>query len=206
MMSLMVPHEFEKKYVFDIYNSVSREFSKTRYSVWSCVKDFFSIIPKNETILEAGCGNGKNFIRENMYGIDACQDFVNECVSLNLNVKQGDILNINYPNDTFDNAMSIAVVHHLSTHERRKHSLEELTRVTKPNGLIFVLVMATDVHLKRTLIEENNTQDVLILFNNKPRYYHLFEENELISLLPEGVTLVKSFREKGNYGIYFRKN
>lgn len=215
-VSTINPKEFENKYVKDIYTEISHEFSKTRYSVWMCVKDFISSISEDETILEAGCGNGKNLIRKNMCGIDICPNFVDECKKLNLDVEQGDTLNINYSDSSFDNTMSIAVIHHMANRERRKYAIQELVRVTKPNGLIFILVMSIDVHLKRIKINEmtgenfddDNEQDVFILFNGKPRYYHLFKENELISIANEisnETEIIKSFHEKGNYGIYLRK-
>ena len=42
------------------YETISSEFSATRFSVWRCVKDLTHLIKKNDYVLEIGCGNGKN--------------------------------------------------------------------------------------------------------------------------------------------------
>jgi ubiquinone/menaquinone biosynthesis C-methylase UbiE len=43
-----------------------------------------------------------------------------------------DTLRLPYRSDAFDVVLSIAVLHHLSTKERRLQALSELLRITKP--------------------------------------------------------------------------
>ena len=51
---------YEKTHVHDVYESISDHFSQTRYKVWPSVKKFLDEIPDNASVLEVGCGNGKN--------------------------------------------------------------------------------------------------------------------------------------------------
>ncbi len=44
--------------------------------------------------------------------------------------------------------MSVAVLHHLSTIERRQKAISELIRVTKPGGKIFIEVWAKEQNPK----------------------------------------------------------
>ena len=198
---------YEQQYVHDTYLHIYDRFSQTRYAIWPCVARFISMIPADETILDAGCGNGKNMIRSNMTGIDMCQHFVDICIKKILNVSYGDITHIPFPDNTFNNSMSIAVIHHLSTDDRRRLAINELIRVTNINGLIFILVWALDVYTKIKQFSNDNPskQDVLIPFEKVSRYYHLFVQNELETLLPSNVLIINSFYEKGNYGIIIKK-
>ena len=49
-----------------------------------------------------------------------------------------------YETNYFDNTMSVAVIHHISSEERRIQSIKELVRVTKPGGKIFIEVWAME--------------------------------------------------------------
>ena len=119
-----------------------------------------------------------------------------------------DILNIPYKTESFDYTICIAVIHHLSTVEKRKKAIEELERVTKKGGKILVLVWAfeqeDDSRRKFTI------QDNFVDWRDKQqnllgkRYYYVFQKNELESLVDEK-KIEKSFYEKGNWGIILRK-
>jgi SAM-dependent methyltransferase len=219
--------EIEQNFVKCVYEDISEEFSQTRHSVWNRVKLFIDSLDSNSTLFEAGCGNGKNLTyRSNIktFGCDITEGFVDICVSKNLNVKLGDVTCLDYPNDYFDNTMSVAVIHHLSTKERRIKGIEELVRVTKKGGSIFIEVWAQEQ--KHSLNKDtkgmekcrvnfdNRDQDVYIPFKNKinrqvlgKRYYHVFKENELEQLVSNinNVEILERFYEKGNWGVILRK-
>ena len=58
------------------------------------------------------------------YGRDFSIELVKICKSKNLNVVSGNVLNIPYKNDMFDNTLCIAVIHHLSDIEKEKNLLK----------------------------------------------------------------------------------
>ena len=123
--------EINVKYVYD---TIAKEFSETRYRPWSCVEEFLNDVKKGSKIGDIGCGNGKNMVYRrdcDNYGCDFSQGLVNICKSKGLNTIYGDILDIPYENDNFDYTICIAVIHHLSTVEKRKKAIRELLRITK---------------------------------------------------------------------------
>ena len=201
----------EEIYVKDVYNSIASSFDNTRYRPWTCVEEFLDTIPKDSIIGDIGCGNGKNMLYKDdclNYGCDFSESLVNICLQKGLNVICGDILNIPYKTESFDYTICIAVIHHLSTVEKRKKAIEELERVTKKGGKILVLVWAfeqeDDSRRKFTI------QDNFVDWRDKQqnllgkRYYYVFQKNELESLVDEK-KIEKSFYEKGNWGIILRK-
>ena len=143
-------------------------------------------------------------------GCDFSENLVSICIQKNLNVISGDILNIPFKDNTFDYTICIAVIHHLSTEEKRKKAISELIRVTKPNGKILILVWALEQEpdSRRKFTQQNN----MVEWKDKKqnllgiRYYYVFKKNEIESLLPNNITLNLSFYEKGNWGIILSKS
>ena len=203
----------EDIYVKDVYNSIANEFSDTRYRPWTCVESFLDNLEKDKIIGDIGCGNGKNMLyRKDLinYGCDFSKELVKICLKQNLNVIEGDILNIPYKDNSFDYTLCIAVIHHLSTIDKRIKSINELIRVTKPGGKILILVWALEQesNSKRKFTKQENYVD----WKNKSkqllgkRYYYVFKENELENLVSSiNVKIVKSFYEKGNHGVILEK-
>ena len=203
----------EDIYVKDVYNSIANEFSDTRYRPWTCVESFLDNLEKDKIIGDIGCGNGKNMLyRKDLinYGCDFSKELVKICLKQNLNVIEGDILNIPYKDNSFDYTLCIAVIHHLSTIDKRIKSINELIRVTKPGGKILILVWALEQesNSKRKFTKQENYVD----WKNKSkqllgkRYYYVFKKNELENLVSSiNVKIVKSFYEKGNHGVILEK-
>ena len=203
----------EDIYVKDVYNSIANEFSDTRYRPWTCVEEFLDNLEKDKIIGDIGCGNGKNMLyRKDLinYGCDFSKELVKICLKQNLNVIEGDILNIPYKDNSFDYTLCIAVIHHLSTIDKRIKSINSLIRVTKPGGKILILVWALEQesNSKRKFTKQENYVD----WKNKSkqllgkRYYYVFKKNELENLVSSiNIKIVESFYEKGNHGIILEK-
>ena len=201
----------EEMYVKNVYNTIASEFDTTRYRPWTCVEEFLNTIPKGSIIGDIGCGNGKNMLYRKdclNYGCDFSESLVKICLQKNLNVICGDILDIPYKKDSFDYTICIAVLHHLSTIEKRKKAIEELERVTKKGGKILVLVWAFEQEEQSR--RKFTTQEIFVDWRDKQqnllgkRYYYVFQKNELESLVDEK-KVEKSFYEKGNWGILFKR-
>jgi SAM-dependent methyltransferase len=200
--SLTLTHDddekYEQQYVHDTYSTIATQFSATRYKIWPCVGAFINSIDPDKTILEVGCGNGKNMIRHNMFGIDTCEQFIDICKKKNLNVTFGNALSIPFDDESFDNVMAIAMLHHLSTQQRRLDAIKEMIRATKIDGLIFVLVWKST----------DESTDKLIPFANKDRYYHLFTKDELECLFKhfnDQLEFIEFVEEKENIGFVVQK-
>ena len=201
--------EINVKYVYD---TIAKEFSETRYRPWSCVEEFLNDVKKGSKIGDIGCGNGKNMVYRrdcDNYGCDFSQGLVNICKSKGLNTIYGDILDIPYENDNFDYTLCIAVIHHLSTVEKRRKAIQEIMRVTKKGGKALILVWAfeqpEDSRRKFT------KQDNMVSWKDKKgnlmgeRYYYVFKKDELEGLVDKSFTISKSFYELGNWGVILEK-
>ena len=188
------------------YNSNSKRFSQTRYSVWESVKKFNDKININTKILDAGCGNGKNMIYfQNkghiVKGIDFSNNLLKICEDKNLDVKHSDIRYLPFNDNEFDNTISIAVIHHLSTHQDRINAINELIRVTKPNGKILITVWAIEQeeHSRRKF----KLGDNIVPFEDSIRYYHIFNETTFLDLIKH-FNIEEYFWEKGNWNVIIK--
>ena len=76
-----------------------------------------------------------------------------------------DCLHLPYRTGLFDAAICIAVVHHLSTEERRLAALRELSRVLRPGGNLLVYVWAMEQDGRKF-----DRQDVLVPWHLQPKY------------------------------------
>jgi len=109
-----------------------------------------SYLPKEGKILDAGCGFGKLVIYLKRLGYDIVGIDNNELAisklkeyDSSLQVELGDILNIHYPDNSFDAYISMGVVEHFE--EGPLPALKEAHRVLKPGGLIFVSVPTVNI-------------------------------------------------------------
>lgn len=146
--------EIEKKYVHHVYDAIAPHFSSTRHAKWPKVATFLNSLPSGSLILDAGCGNGKylGFSLDCFFiGCDISAPLINICANRGHEVVVADAVNLPYRTGFGDAAISIAVLHHLSTENRRKKAIQELVRVVKKGGLVLITVWAVEQE-DRTLV------------------------------------------------------
>ena len=80
-------------------------------------------------------------------------------------------MNIPLRTNSCDSAICIAVLHHLSTFERRKRCLQELVRIVRPGGLINIQAWAIDQDA--TSRRKFAANDVFVPFNAQPKYLQI---------------------------------
>ncbi len=210
--------DIEKELVLNSYSQIAKEFDHTRHTPWPSVKKFIVSLPESSSILDAGCGNGKNMlIRKDLKwtGCDFCPEFLDICRSKELSVIEADVRKLPFPDDHFDNTICIAVIHHLSSFDDRVKACQELIRVTKQNGEVLIQVwqnqgITTDKFQK---MENGDEGDHLISWtlddkSTIRRFYHLFHEKEINELLSKlsGVNVLEKYIEAGNWIILLEKN
>lgn len=132
-----------------------------------------------------------------------------------------DILHLPHPDAFFDFAISIAVIHHLSSPERRIQAIMEILRTLKPGsenhpgGKALIYVWALEQKNSRRGWDKGDNQDVMVPWIMKSgsskggssdapktfhRYYHLYEESELErDIRQAGGRVLKSGYEKDNW-------
>lgn len=124
--------------------------------------------PPGSLIADVGCGNGK-YLGVNCasykLGSDICPELVSIARQRGHEVAVCDCLRLPYKKDLFDAAICIAVVHHLSTEERRLAALRELSRILRPGGNLLVYVWAMEQDGRKF-----DRQDVLVPWHLQPKY------------------------------------
>lgn len=206
----------------DTYRSVAKDFSRTRHTVWPSTMKYLQTINDvsqdnhRSKVLEVGCGNGKNImpIYQNIEfeGTDLCDELLDICKERGLIVRKSDGCNLPYADNSFDHVFSIAVIHHLSTEDRRHAFIDEMIRVCANGGHIIFQVWATcSPAFEKSVIVEKCITDVdrYVIFkrtnlrdDEEPdkRYYHFFECDDFTSLVKHHVELEGDIRlEKDNW-------
>ncbi|KAK5815754.1 S-adenosyl-L-methionine-dependent methyltransferase [Linnemannia elongata] len=209
----MTPEEKEQQYVHSVYQAIAPHFSATRYKPWPVVEEFLKTMPVGYVGADVGCGNGK-YIGVNdklfMVGSDRSSNLISICSERGHEAMVCDGLALPYRSQFFDFAISIAVIHHFISPERRVAAIEEILRIVRVGGRVLIFVWALEQTGKRDFDKE--TQDVFVPWalakkpieskkssetkkpkaNSRPqgaaapvynRYYHLFHKGELEDLV-----------------------
>jgi ubiquinone/menaquinone biosynthesis C-methylase UbiE len=212
-------NEIEKIYVNDIYNKIYEKFDNSRNNHWNCVKEYFAEFVDNNdnnTFLDLGCGNGKNLSliknHDKAHALDNSIELIkivqNKFPKINIIVS--DVTEIPIENDFFDNIICIAVIHHLSTEQRRIQLINEIYRVLKIGGTCMITSWADSLDTTK-YNKMDNKNDYLIPWNNEClRFYHLFEQNEFDEIIrkskyADNIVIVKKIFEFNNWCIIIKK-
>jgi ubiquinone/menaquinone biosynthesis C-methylase UbiE len=225
------PTEIEKKHVYEVYDKISAHFSHTRYKPWPQVAEFLNSLEKDSYVLDIGCGNGKYLsVNENlkMFGTDRSGNLLSIAKEKNINSQffVADSLKLPIKTESFDAAISIAVIHHFSNELLRIQALKEMFRIVKKGGKILVYVWAMEQkekkfteqdnfvpwHLQNKYENEskvetmengpNITEDKNINCKVYQRYYHVFYKGELediINKTGDNVEIIKSYFDHANW-------
>lgn len=215
------------------YNIIADEFSRTRYKPWKCTLDFFDFIDeqtknKKVTIIDLGCGNGKNIInnnynkvnydRFNFLAIDNSIEFlkiVNNLNKSNINTILSDMTDLPLKDNIGDFMIVIASYHHLDNHNDRIKCLKEIERVVKKDGYILLTVWSMEQpesKMKRLKNVKFKNKDSIVPFYNRKdgkyyqRYYRIYAKDDFNKEIKEtNLTIMKSYNENGNW-VYIMKN
>ncbi|KAH9484025.1 tRNA (carboxymethyluridine(34)-5-O)-methyltransferase [Psilocybe cubensis] len=211
------PQTYEDQNVHAIYNEIASHFSSTRYKPWPIIAAFLQSLTTGSIGLDSGTGNGKYLPlpldrpgdiwtigldrSKNLLGIARTAGNAN----IFREVVLGNVLDNPWRKGIFDYAISIATIHHLATHERRRMAVQCLIQSTSPvHGrlLIYVWAIEQDELSKRKVVADeeilsSSGKDVIVpwVLSNNPqtqtspqvfnRYYHMFAKGELSGLVLE---------------------
>ena len=207
-------NSLERKFVHNTYQKISNEFSNTRAYLWKSVKDFLDSMNPNSIIIEVGSGNGKNLVqRDDCYkiAIDLCSNFCKISREQGIDSIIANNLSIPLTNNVADYVLSIAVIHHLSSENRRQDCINELVRILKPGGKLLIQVWALeqDKLSKRQFTKQDNYVEFCSPDKKMKelRFYHVFKQGELDNMFKnfKNIHIEKSFWEKGNWVILLKK-
>ncbi len=143
---------------------------------------FLRVLPKNEKIIEGGCGMAPYLIRlrqlgYDVEGIDYNEGPVRKVLSFDpkLPVKVGDVSAIPYPNDHFGGYISLGVIEHFTEGPRK--AIREAHRVLKKGGVFMVMVPRNHLFMRLTApVRWLKRNAALRRFFNKPEDTHYWEQ------------------------------
>lgn len=199
----------------DVYNKIAHHFDDTRYRMWPCVKNFMDTIPDGKTVVDLGCGNGKNMINHtklNFIGIDNCEEFIKivnnkfaERIKNNeIKSMIGDLRKIPLDDNIADYLICIAAFHHLYNDEDRYKSLDEIQRVMKDNGELLITLWAMEQpESKKTRF---TNRDSIVPWHNRVdgkiynRYYRIWYEDDFDYYIKDTkLNIIKKYNDNGNW-------
>ncbi|KAM3966031.1 LOW QUALITY PROTEIN: class I SAM-dependent methyltransferase fire dancer [Aphomia sociella] len=149
----------ERAYVHDVYER-GEDGDESPRAPAPGVQAFLSDLDPGSLVCDVGCGNGKYLsVNPSVYSVggDRCTRLAAHARHHNNEVVVCDNLCLPFRDESFDAVLSIAVVHHFATVERRAMALRELARVTRIGGRLLLTVWAME-HEGRNF----HSQDVLI--------------------------------------------
>lgn len=158
--------QLERDHVHSVYEKIAPHFNDRRYKAWPKVRQFLLDQEPGSIIADIGCGNGKylHINRESFkMGCDYCLPLVDLARGHGHEVQVCDGLRLPYRDGCFDAILSIAVIHHYSTKERRIRAIQEMARTLRVGGRIMIYVWAMEQ--KRRKFEK---QDIFVPWNPKP--------------------------------------
>lgn len=160
--------ELEQMHVHTVYEKIAEHFSETRQKPWPNVVSFINALEPGSILADIGCANGRFFgINTSVFqiGCDMSIGLCSICASKGHQVVVCDCLRLPFRSNCVDACISIAVIHHLSTIERRRNAIREMIRILRPGGKALVYVWAKEQRRKNdnspsTYLKQN--------FRNKP--------------------------------------
>lgn len=134
----------EREHVWRVYDAIAPQWHGTRYKAWPRVADFARQVGVHGAqVADVGCGNGKNAAAVCENGGICCACDVSRPLleiakrqtrGLSYDCLEADATCLPWRDRTFDAALNIAVLHHVSTHPRRILAVREVLRILKCHG------------------------------------------------------------------------
>eukprot|EP00667_Euglena_gracilis_P021524 EG_transcript_23616 len=126
--------EFEDEFVRQPYDAIAEHWDQTRDQPWPFCAQFLTDLPQGSFVIEVGCGNGRNLDRQDlfMHGCDNSLELL-RCARArrSADFALADNLALPYRSGAWDAVLSISVLHHFSSSERRLQALRELFRILR---------------------------------------------------------------------------
>ncbi|KAF4556858.1 tRNA (carboxymethyluridine(34)-5-O)-methyltransferase-like protein [Elsinoe fawcettii] len=217
---------YEEEHVHSVYEQIASHFSSTRYKPWPIIERFLKDLLPGSVGVDVGCGNGK-YLAVNSDVFIVGSDRSTNLTAIARTHKRheavvADALAVPHQHGKLDFAISIAVIHHLSTPERRVEAVREVLDVLTPStgskqgGKALIYVWALEQKSSRRGWDEGDDQDVMVPWVMKGkkqkddalgeqdktfhRYYHLYKNGELESNIEAaGGKVLEAGYEKDNW-------
>ncbi len=182
------------------FNIISKDWNAHRREESLIFKAFTPFISKGLRVLDAGCGNGRNLPGltkhfQQVYGIDSSRELMKLALLNNEKlVEQGKVVlsvqdfnNTFFEDNFFDCVIGVASFHHSKNLEE---TLLEAKRILRPKGQLFFSLWN---YYQPNFFEKGKEQ--LVKWGEVKRYYHFYEEKEVIKLVEKHFEITNYFCE-----------
>src|ERR1700709_858314 len=136
--------KYQEQQGHEVYEQIPPHFSSARYKPWPIVESFLQSLAPGSIGLDVGCGNGKYLtVNRDVFivGSDRSTNLVKIASQHQPHAAVvADTLSLPHQAGKFDFAISIAVVHHLSTLERRREAIKAILDCLKDGGQALIYV------------------------------------------------------------------
>mmetsp|Transcript_31613 Transcript_31613/g.32197 ORF Transcript_31613/g.32197 Transcript_31613/m.32197 type:complete len:275 (-) Transcript_31613:78-902(-) len=141
--------EIERENVHKVYDDIAEHWHHTRgvrKVYWQKVKHFLENLTPLSLVADVGSGDGKYFtINPNLIIIGCDRSLPLLLVSKGeVDSFCCDAVSLPLTSNSFDAVICIAVLHHLSTEERRERAIRECVRIMKPGGRCMIKAWAKE--------------------------------------------------------------
>lgn len=205
----------------DGYDTIAAHFSQTRQAPWPEVQNLIDLyLHPTDKILDVGCGNGRvadltDKIKADYTGLDLSGELI--AIARKLHPQQqfvvGNMMHTDFADNTFDAIMMIASFCHIPSKAHRIQTLQEMSRITKPGGILMMTnwnkyqwrFAGLRARSLLNLLRGRNQLDygdMLVPWKNQQRgvitqrYYHFFTAREMIRLArAANLTLIDQYYE-----------
>ncbi len=187
------------------FNEIAEEYDRHRRSAWNECVTPLSELAANALILDVGAGTGRQTLAIAEYGchVVAIDFSANMLVQLKKNAASvrldsevslvvSDMTMLPFRSDVFNGIELVAALHNLPTKLLRSLAMNEIYRVTRSGGRAVITVWlraqkgfyrVLAVNAIRYLSGRSDWGDVWIPWGGRPRFYHLFSQGELRSVV-----------------------
>lgn len=163
------------------YNLIADKYASVRDKSWKEMDFLFDYIKKGERVLDLGCGNGRfypNMRKSEYIGVDNSEKLI-ELAKKNYpdaDFRIASAFKLPFEDGSFDKVVSVAVLHHIPSEEKREEFVKEIKRVLKNDGILILTVW----NLRE---KQNKTGNVFVdWYGAKDHYFYCFEQKELSAL------------------------
>ncbi|KAF6217209.1 hypothetical protein GE061_001563 [Apolygus lucorum] len=149
----------EQAYVHEVYHQMGGGDHK-QHPPWPRIAQFLNHLEQGSIVCDVGCGSGKYLsVNPSVYkvGADRCSRLTETAREEEKEVLVCDNLSLPFRDESFDAVLSIAVIHHFATRERRIGAIKELARVLRIGGRLVISVWAMEQRHRKF-----ESQDVLV--------------------------------------------
>lgn len=191
------------------YNQIASHFSSTRHDAWPEFALLLPFIQSDSKLLDIGCGNGRlaaALPKLQYTGLDLSQGLLDLAKQKfpQYQFVHGSMLQLPFGDEQFDLVACVAALQHIPSVAYRQTALQEMARVLKPGGTLFMLnwnlaEQANYQQYQANLQAGYDEGDYLIPWKNDQgvlqanRYYHGFRNAEVAGLIKDtGLTMLKN--------------